>query len=348
MTLLTYTIPLSQMQNYASGAVELVGAVLKDTTTGQIVAHVQPTRVLDHLLNTAAQGVTGSVAQGFSPLGAISIAQNHLISQKLSEMSQALGLLQSMQIASLAVSGLGLGVSVAGFAMVHRQLKGINARLESLSGEIAQVTADRRQDELRSLLTDIATEIDVVETLEHRVEKSGPGDAASRRLNTLAGQVGLHFSRHIKSINKGTLNQTDLDFLWSLAAAVRLCHDMSGRALYTINELGTAASLGAKQSQKFLELTEQLPPPDALARIAAGKGADRDKVKMTRERILPIAKQLRTGLADSVLAVASQAELARDLLLQGVSGPEYLERVSSEQEEPLLFIAASNGEVSVG
>lgn len=51
----------------------------------------------------------------------------------------------------------------------------------------------------------------------------------------------------------------------------------------------------------------QLPPPDTLARIAAGKAADQDEVKMTRERILPIAKQLRNGLADSVLAVASRA-----------------------------------------
>ena len=76
-----------------------------------------------------------------------------------------------------------------------------------------------------------------------------------------------------------------------------------------------------------------------MVRLAAAGVCDRAEVADIRAHILPMAQQLSTGLHETVAAVASQSSLAQDLLAKGICGPEYLERIAQEREEPLLLLS---------
>lgn len=341
MSELPYKIPDQFLEAIGSGAAQLSGAIIRETSTGRILGHVQPTQAFDGMLSSATQMILGTVPREFLPLGAISVIQNQAIRGKLAEMSRTLALVQSLSVANLAVSGLGLGVSIAGFATVLKRLKGIETSIAKLEEKIDRVTTDRRQDELKRDLTDIATEVDTVATLDGRANKSGPGQVAQQQLARLAGQIERHMSDHIERAQKGRLTDADLELLWSLAAAIRLCHDTGARALFTINDLDGVSAVTALQSSRFMDLTQRLMPADSYARLAAVGVSDREQVAEIRARILPIAQQLNAGLRDTVAALFSQSTLAQDLRQKGIIGPEYLTTIAKECEEPFLFIPKS-------
>ncbi len=341
MNLLTYKIPEAVQAAYEAGSVELFGAVLKNTSTGQIVAHVQPTSVLDTFLNTATNGVVSTVSQGFSPLGAIGVVQNQVIGQQLRAMGVQLDLLQSLQIGSLAVSGLGLGVSIAGFAMVAKRLNGIECQLVDLSAKVDLITQDRRLDEIKRTFVDIRTEIDAVETLESRRDKAMPGHAAQQRLALLAGHLEVQMKTHLEGLSKKGLVREDLELLWSLMAAMRLCHEMGVRALYTMDDLGGAAALSERQAKHSIHLLESFLTPDAMARLAAFDVKDRHEAEQVRQEILPLAQGLRDGLHQSISGLSSLSTLSGALHSRGASGPDFLKEVIGQEDEPLLYLLAA-------
>jgi hypothetical protein len=345
MSILTYVIPSAWRAAEQAGTIELIGAVLKDKVTGQIVAHVQPTQVFEKFLGAATSGVVNTVSQGFSPLGAISVVQNQIISQKLTAMSASLSFIQSAQMATLAVSGLGLGVSVVGFAVVHHRLKGIEQHLQGMSEAVARATSDRRHDDLKKTFIDIRTQVDVIQTLEERRDQAVPGHAAQQRLADLAGHVESHMTTHMDNLLTRRLTKEDLEILWSLAAAIRLCHDMGARALYMLDDLGGAAGLTGRQANHFINLIEHLSPPDALARLAMTGVSDRDEAKEVRAQILPIAQELRNGMHATAAGIASQSSLSRQLLDQGIPGPDYLAEVEAEKEQPLLYLPVQSPKI---
>ena len=133
---LLYDIPRSLLADVDSGKIELFNAILKDVATGRIVGHVQQTNALEALLGSAFQGAQVTLSNGFSPLGLVSAFQNEQIRRSLGAMQSTLGLLQNLQIGALALSGVGLGVSVAGFALMLRRLKGIDAQLNVLESKV--------------------------------------------------------------------------------------------------------------------------------------------------------------------------------------------------------------------
>ncbi|MFJ3449560.1 hypothetical protein ACIPM0_15260 [Pseudomonas sichuanensis] len=76
-----------------------------------------------------------------------------MLQQTLSGVEGALGVLQSLQYANLALSGLNLAVSVAGFAIVCKKLNGISEQLqrqsEKLDVLIEMAGAAKAREELR-------------------------------------------------------------------------------------------------------------------------------------------------------------------------------------------------------
>jgi len=77
---LLYAVPHALEMLISSGQAQLIGAVIKDISSGQILGHVQQTQGLAQALMQAG----GTVAQsGFSPLGALSVLQNEQIKSSL-------------------------------------------------------------------------------------------------------------------------------------------------------------------------------------------------------------------------------------------------------------------------
>lgn len=124
---LLYDIPLSVLNRVSSGEAEVVGAIIQEVASGKILAHVQPTQGFFNALSQAG----GSFAQtGFSLLGAIGVVQSEQIKSGIARLEQGLGLVQNLQFVNMALTGIGVGVSVAGFAAINMRLNAIGSNLD--------------------------------------------------------------------------------------------------------------------------------------------------------------------------------------------------------------------------
>lgn len=331
-------VPPEVVDGVVSGLYKVTGSVVREVSSGRGVAFLQETSVLDSLLGSAFRGVSATLQSGFSPLGLVAVIQNQQIKSRLADVQSSLALFQNIQLGTLAVSGLGLGISAAGFAVMLTRLKGIESHLGSIEAKIDRITSDRRSDELRMTLADLATQLDAVDTLSARTNKVSTAEAAERGLATSAGRLEAHFQHRSEAAQAGHISLEDLDLLWSLAAAIRLCHEAGLRALFSIDELQAARDLAARRAGRFLTMSQPLSP-DALARLYAHGARSADALVEARRVALPQAEALVAGLRDTVASVASQAELADILLQRQISGPAYFRSLEAEKEQPILALS---------
>ena len=337
MNTLLYKIPENLLLAIRSGEANLVGTLIKDATSGKILAHVQPTRAFDAILHTSLNGVASTFSQGFNPLGLVTAIQNEQIKSRLTGIQSTLGLMQNLQIANLAVSGLGLGVSVVGFAVMMRRLKGIESHISALGEQLQQVTADRRGDELATIFADIQADLEAVDTLASRKDPTRVAEAAQISLDRSAARISIHFQRHAE--RGRTMTADDLDLLWTLGSAMRLCSDASVKALLYSDEVATARDVARGHARRFRKISEPLSP-DALARSCAASAATIDEMTRQRAAALGPARTLVSGLRASAAGLADQAALAATLLEHAASGRTLLEEAQNEQTEPLLALKA--------
>ncbi len=335
--ILLRVVPPEVVDGVLSGLYKVTGSVVREVSSGRGVAFLQETNAFQSLLGSALRGVTATLQNGFSPLGVIAVIQNQQIKSRLSEVQSSLALLQNLQIGTLAVTGLGLGVSVAGFAVMLQRLKGIEEHLGTIEAKIDHVTTVRRSDDLRLIFADVGTQLEIVDTLSARANKVSSGEAAERGLATSAGRLESLFQQKSEAMQMGLVTSADMDMLWSLAAAIRLCHEAGLRALYTIDELEAARQLAERRAQRFLNLSQALSP-DVLARLCSQSAMDSTAYTEARRLALPQAEVLVQGLRDSVASISSQSELAHNLISKRISGPAYLAEIADETEEPLLIL----------
>jgi hypothetical protein len=330
-------VPPEVVDGVASGVYKVTGSVVRDVASGRGVAFLQETRVLDQVLGSAVQGAGAMLQSGFNPLGVLTAIQNQQIKSRLTDVQSSLAILQNLQVGTLAVAGLGIGVSIAGFALMLKKLNAIGAHLKTLERKIDQVTADRRSDDLRLTLADVGTQLEVVDTLAARVNRVASAEAAERTLATLAGRLEAHFQQRSEATQTGQISLEDMDMLWSLAAAIRLCHEAGLCALMSIDEVQAAGELASRRSSRFLNLSQGLSP-DALSRLFAQREESLEAFANARLVALPHAEILVGGLRETVASIGSQAELSSVLLEQQISGADYLRELEEEKDACLLAL----------
>lgn len=111
-------IPPELKKGIAEGTLKVWGGVVRDLR-GRIIGHLQ-----------------------FHDLEAL-----ERINSNLSVMSGQLQVLQSLQMASVALQGLNLGVSIVGFAIVCHKLNGISRQLSGLDGKVDQILQGQHEAE---------------------------------------------------------------------------------------------------------------------------------------------------------------------------------------------------------
>jgi hypothetical protein len=331
-------VPPEFVEGVSSGIYRVTGSVIRDVSSGRGIAFLQETSVFQTLLESVLRGAGATMQNGFNPLGVIALIQNQQIKSRLAEVQNSLALLQNLQIGTLAVSGLGLGVSVAGFAVMLRRLKGIESHLSTIEAKIDRVTTDRRADDIRMIFADVGTQLETVDTLSSRSNKVTRAEAIEHVLATSAGRLEVHFQQKSEAIQMGPMTSADMDMLWSLAAAIRLCHEAGARALYSIDELEAAKQLAERRALRFLNLSQSLSP-DTLARLCGQDAQDAMSYAEMRRQALPQAEVLVRGLRESAVSISSQSELAHNLVANQVSGPAYLEEIEAEKDRPLLILS---------
>lgn len=246
-----YVIPPHLSEAYQSGAARLIGATIRDAASGKILGHVQQAEGLDGVLAKLTGTAPFFAGTAFPPLGLAMKAGSLFLdiqqSRQLAEIQRTLSLLQGLQVANLAISGLNLGVSVVGFAVVLKKLNVIEGRLKEIGDQIDKVTADRRKDEIGKIFVEIRRSLGEIDGLSHYRQPGLSASLVRDRLLAKAGDLEFYYIQRLETAESRGLSLEDLDYLWTLAGAMGLCMPRRSRqcAVRTGRTGGCPANLPA-------------------------------------------------------------------------------------------------------
>ncbi|UWR10907.1 hypothetical protein [Sulfitobacter mediterraneus] len=309
-----FEIPARFLTGFHSGEFVRFGSILKDVSTGQIVGHVQETGLLQKALQT-----------GFSldPTGAtslIGIAQNAAISSKLNAMQTMMGTIQTLQLATLASSVVGIGVTAASAAMILSRLNEIDNTLDGIESSIATLPSKWREMALRKKLVNIRTAIDRMQEAELRPDAESIFKSGEEKLNYAFDE--LHDG--IRSIVIEA--EVDAGLLRNLLASLALCGSAQIKSLIWLDMKEAADHRARQQCSKLQELAFHMPRDLMAQRLVGG---EKQAISISQD-----CSEIR-------LRAAAQPDLARALIAKNIHGREFIERVQAEESSPLLILPRS-------
>ncbi|WP_422001191.1 hypothetical protein [Roseovarius mucosus] len=306
-----FEIPSQFLASFHSGELVRYGTILKDLGTGQIVGHVQETAVLQKALQTGLSlGPTGATSL-------IGVAQNAAMMSKLNALQAMIGTIQTLQIASLASSVIGIGVTAATAAMILNRLSVIDKTLSSVESSIATLPSKWREMDLRNKLVNVRTAVDRLQEAEVRSDSEDVVRRVEEKLSYAFDEL------HDGICEVAGEAQVDAGLLRSLLAGLALCGSAQIKSLVWL-DLKEAAELRARQQfTKLRELAFRMPRDVMAERLPGGA-----------ETALGISRDC----SEIRLRVASQPDLARTLIARGIHGREYIERIQNEDSQPLFIL----------
>ena len=323
-----FDVPAQFLAGVTDGSLVRFGALLKDSSSGQIVAHLQETGVVPKLMS-------GFSYLPLSPAQAVNSAiaiDNNLQLRQLTSLVQTL---QSLQYATMAIALVGIGVSVAGFALMNRRLKGIEGEVATLRTVIEERFKELHWRELRARFAFASTCLELAENA-HRFREPGPElRGAAERLAEASGffKAEAHFSLKQELVN--------LELMQSLTYAMLLCDTARLDCLVEANEMDAAMSVAERSGSDWVGLFDQLDSVTLARRVSAydADGNQQSHSKLRQLRLNHI-EPFRQMLTEATEAGITRAALIHSLVDRGIEGPEYLNRVRNEDKEPILLLPA--------
>ena len=313
-----FHIPQQFIAAWNSGALQQVGALLKDVETGQIVGHLQETGAFQNAIGSLAGGPVGSVANVTGQ--AVGLAQNHLMAKQLMALQSSLGSMQSMQMLTAVSSVVGIGVTVASTAVILSKMQAIDHKISTLEQSLEKLPAEWRALNLRNTLGEVETQLERLQEVPTRKD-AGPV------LNKVEEQLHSGFNALHSGVRQVVAEiEIDPEVLQTLLAALAISGAAQIKALYQMDETETALQRAQMQSSKMLALALEMPRDKLSQRLVGGADA---------------ALQIAEQASQVRLVMASRPALTQRLIDLGISGPNYLNVLEDEQETPLLVLPAS-------
>ena len=256
--MIPFTIPAKFATSFATGQLVLYGALLKDTSTGKIVGHLQETSVLEHIMQGAFSAANASL-----PLNAIGIVQNqHMVSQ-LKDIQAELGLLNGLQIANLATSVVGIGVTVTSAVVIINRLKAVNKSVIAIGEKVDKLGDEMMRLELEKHLADLETEVERAHELPLRKNTAGSVESSEKKLHQLASQ----FFGLANFCAKPQNDNLQIDLLWQITSALGLVSSLGLQMLIASDELPVAHERAVTLYKKFAAFNRLLPEDYIVSRV---------------------------------------------------------------------------------
>lgn len=331
---LLYAIPPGLEALVSSGQAQLVGAIIKDVSTGQILGHVQQTQ---GFVSALAQAGGAAAQSGFLPLGVVGIVQNEQIKSSLNKLQEGMALLQNLQFANMALTGIGIGVSVAGFAILNMRLNAIENHLGTLQEEMREIGRLIQEVELRRLFSEIRAALKDLDSAATRTDHLGLATTLQRQLSTHVSTLSDLLREAMNSGEATSVPRARLDLIWTLSSAKWLCEEAELRTLFISEDLGHASDYAAYYLGDNLRCLNQLNP-DSLARLVASSERDLTaSISLRRDAAGRLAR-IAEGFACAVNNLGQQQSLARALVDGQVSGRAFIQAASAETKSPFILV----------
>ena len=307
-----FEIPARLLARFETGELIRYGTILKDVATGKIVGHVQETGLAQSLLSSVLSGVPTplSLVGDLLNVG----AQLHTARQ-VAQLKALVESLQTLGMATLGVSLVGVGVSVAGFAYMHKRFNRLDARFNEVLHALERGFEEQRKAALRAQL---ARTRSLLDRAQHARQLNAPLPEYMNVAAGLADQASF-FEGEIAHLC-GLQGPVDLPMFWQLTQTLILCNAVRLDCEMRANELGHAFVVSEAVAAGYRKLFQPLTP------VSFNCGAQEG---------LAAVKVLR----DATDAAASKPYLMDCLRVRRIGGDEYLAGVEAEGERPLVVLA---------
>jgi hypothetical protein len=323
-----FKIPAEYAAAHASQELVRFGALLKDSGTGQIVAHLQETGAAHKLLDTA-------VKAPFSPLEAISAPASIAANAQLLELKSMVQGLQTLQFANLGATVVGIGISAIGFAVMSRKLSSISAEIGGLESQVALGFLEMRDSQLRQHLS-------AVRGLYERAKQAFARPYAGKEWDSIAcamADESAYFRGEIEYVL--AKDEVDFDLFASLVHSLALCNSGRIKCLMLAGELKAAQRVAIDVGDCYNDLFDKLTPIElARARAASGEASFPEELSLKSE--LKSAKELVDGLRDLQDVSLSQPYLLDSLIAKGIDGASYIKALEEEKQHAVLVLEAGS------
>lgn len=313
-------IPAELLAGVASGEYRVAGSIIRSVSSGRVVGHLQETSAMSSLLN-------------FSPLSLPQIAIDAVSVVQNEQIKAAMSVVQSLQITNLAVSGIGIGVSVAGTAILAKRIAKVEEKVDAILPNLDAIVRG-----LEAMRADrMAEDFTRLRTLVDQVEEAWLPSASQREWIAIARDAHFladSFERRARELGAASnaLNTEPLVEAFALASGLRVTARMASSQDDMAREAASSRALTLVQLGEVIQLG-----PLALANApmeTAGTSAWLDVLEQKAADLSSTVARVR----EREIAAAGTAEMLRELARRGVSGREWLDAAKSERQNPLLFL----------
>jgi hypothetical protein len=331
-----FEIPERFLAGFAAGAVRRIGATLRDPATGRILGHLQETGRFQQLASICR------------PVGLL-LSAGDLVSSitanvQLRHIQMTLSSLQMLSGATLAAATVGIGVNVAGFALVLKRLQDLEKSIAAVNRDVlvARALAGRVDAGLA------AARRAAVESLLERGEEAWQRSDASDVWRQLDGPLD-EVQRYGRALVDGGGPEPSVfhDPRFSLEEAVAAYEAVLVLAaarvqtLLLLDEHDAARHHAAEVHRWHEKAMAGLTPVDiAAARSLHMAEAEGLSEADARSRLLRVARPFKECVHEIRLQLADRPALLTTLATKGIRGREYVEELRGQNEEPVLILPA--------
>jgi hypothetical protein len=305
-----FKIPETYLSGVQSGDLIRFGSILKDAGTGRIVGHLQETGIGQQMLSTALRGMS-------SPLSLVpDIAQTVMSYRalgKLNEIKDAINVLQSLQIATLGISAVGVGVSIGGFIYLKSRLEKVDSKIE----EVLHLIRDGKAATLRARYSRLKA---LVASCIQANSLSNPDYEYARIAEELAIEAAF-YEEELLHLTKSSSN-IDLQAFGQLTQRLMLANSLRIDCRVRTNELFNAQVISESVASSYQQIFDELTPLSF-----AGDQADREAICLNLREISEFS--------------ATKAHMLFDLRKMGVDGADYIQKIESSNSNAFLMLQAA-------
>ena len=314
LSTIPFTVPTEFAARLAAGELVRYGGILKSVSTGQIVGHLQETGVAQQLLSSLAT----------SALSPLSLASNLVnagagiyTAVQVGQIKAMMATLQSLQVATLGLSMVGVGVSVAGFLYMRKRFNALDEKLDRIVNAIHTGFEEQRKAALR---TQMSRTKGLIQRAEHARALSN-AQAEYREVAAALADQAAYFDGEI-AVTLSAKGPIPMALFWQLAHSLMLCNNVRIDCGIRGNELAHTLHTADKVAADYRALFNPLTPVSFDASIKEGM----DTVKVLRD------------ITDSA---ASKPYLIDHLRTRRIAGQDYLDALDQEKHNPLLILPSS-------
>lgn len=309
-----FDLPLRFLPGLATGDIVRYGAILKDAGTGQILGHLQESGIGQSLISQALSFAASPLSLASPVVNTGSSIYTAIQVRQLKAMMDAL---LALQVATLGVSLVGVGVSVAGFLYMRKRFNSLDVRFDKL---IDAVNAGFESLEKSGFRQQMSRTKSLVQRAELARSMIDPPKEYKEVAAQLAEQAAFFEGEIVFQLSaRGPINH---DRFWLLAQLWMLCNSVRVDCQIRANELLNAQHVSERIAGEYQALFERIGPASFDANPSEGRAT----VKILR---------------DATDSAHSKPFLLDYLRIRRIEGPDYIESLEREKEQPMLVLPAT-------